>query len=146
MERMPSEHADVPIVALLTRKPLYMKPSDTVLEAVKRMAEENVGSVVIVDEDMKPIGIFTERDLLIRVCARGLDMAKVKLEEVMTRDPITVRESDTARKALEIMLHFGFRHLPVVDSEGRLVGVVSIRDVTQPLAGEVDIEELHAAG
>jgi len=140
------EPGDVPIVALLTRKPLVLKPSATVREAIELMASENVGSVVVVDDDMRPIGIFTERDLLMKVCARGLDPGEVRIEEVMTRDPIVVRESDTARKALEIMLHFGFRHLPVVDSEGRLVGVVSIRDVSQPLAGDVDVDELHAAG
>jgi len=140
------EQGDVPIVALLTRKPVVLKPSATVKEAIELMASENVGSVVIVDDEMRPVGIFTERDLLMKVCARGLDPAEVRLEEVMTRDPIVVRESDTARKALEIMLHFGFRHLPVVDSEGRLVGVVSIRDVSQPLAGDIDVDELHAAG
>jgi len=143
---MPEEAGDVPILTLLRRDPIVLPPTATVREAIEKMAEANVGSVIIVDEDMKPIGIFTERDLLVKVCARGLDPASVRLEEVMTRNPMVVRESETAKKALELMLHFGFRHLPVVDSEGRLVGVVSIRDVSQPFAGEVDIEELHSAG
>ena len=140
------EVSDVPVIAVLTRSPIVLKPSDTVAEAVRRMADANVGSVVIVDDDMRPIGIFTERDLLVKVCARGLDMESTRLEEVMTRDPMVIGEAESARKALEIMLHFGFRHLPVVDDSGRLVGIVSIRDVSQPLAGEVDVEELHSAG
>ncbi len=141
-----SPDVDVPVISVISRDPIVMSPEATVAEAVKRMSEENVGSVVIVDEDMRPVGIFTERDLLIKVCARGLDPAEVKLGEVMTKNPLVVREDESAKKALEIMLHFGFRHLPVVDAYGRLVGVVSIRDVTRPLAGEVDIEELHSAG
>ena len=140
------EASDVPVIAVLTRTPIVMKPKNTVAEAIQKMAEANVGSVVIVDDQMRPIGIFTERDLLINVCAQGLDPGKVRLEEVMTRDPMVISEGESARKALELMLHFGFRHLPVVDDRGRLVGTVSIRDVSQPFAGEVDVEELHSAG
>lgn len=141
-----SQVEELPVVSLITKPPIVMKPEDTVEEAIKKMADENIGSVVIVDKDLKPIGIFTERDLLRRVCAQGLDPKNVKLKDVMTRDPIAIKESEPARRALETMLHFGFRHLPVVDSEGRLVGIISIKDVSKPFVGEVDIEELHSAG
>ncbi len=137
---------ELPVISLVSKPPIVFRKNATVAEAVKRMAEENVGSVVIVDNDMKPIGIFTERDLLVKVCANELDMGKVRLEEVMTPNPMTIKESESARKALETMIHFGFRHLPIVDSDGRLVGIISIRDVSKPFAGEVDIDELHAAG
>lgn len=137
---------ELPVVSLITRPPVVMKPEDTVEDAVKRMAEENIGSVVIVDGNFKPLGIFTERDLLRRVCARGLVLREVKLKEVMTRDLLTIKESEPARRALETMIHFEIRHLPVVDSEGRLVGIISIQDVSRPFIGEVDIEELHSAG
>jgi CBS domain-containing protein len=139
-------HEELPVISLVTRHPIVFKKDATVAEAVKKMAEENIGSVVIVDENMKPIGIFTERDLLLKVCARGLDPEKVKLEEVMTPHPVTIKEFETAKRALEIMIHFGFRHLPIIDNEGRLVGIISIKDVSRPFAGEVDVEELHAAG
>ncbi|MCE4600198.1 MAG: CBS domain-containing protein [Desulfurococcales archaeon] len=140
-------HAEeFPVVSLITKQPIVMKPEDTVDKAVSKMAEENVGSVIIVDDKLKPIGIFTERDLLIKVCAKGLDPSRVKLGDVMTRRLVTIKESEPARRALETMLHFGFRHLPVVDSSGRLVGVISIKDVSRPFVGEVDVEELHSAG
>ncbi|MCE4619480.1 MAG: CBS domain-containing protein [Desulfurococcales archaeon] len=139
-------HEELPVISLVTKTPIVFKKDATVAEAIRKMAEENIGSVVIVDDEMKPIGIFTERDLLLKVCAKGLDPEKVKLEEVMTPHPMTIKESESAKKALEIMIHFGFRHLPVVDSDGRLVGIISIKDVSRPFAGDVDIEELHAAG
>lgn len=141
-----SHGEDLPVVSLIAKPPVVMKEDNTVYEAVKKMAEENIGSVIIVDEEFKPIGIFTERDLLRRVCASDLDPKKVRLGDVMTRDPTTIKESEPARRALEIMLHFGFRHLPVVDENGKLVGIISIKDVSRPFVGDVDVEELHAAG
>ncbi|MEB3774791.1 MAG: CBS domain-containing protein [Desulfurococcales archaeon] len=137
---------DVPVVSLVGRSTIVMREDDTVSAAIEKMSRENVGSVVIVDDSMKPIGIFTERDLLMRVCARGLDPSGTRLRDVMTRNPLTIRENETVRKALDMMIHFGFRHLPVVDPEGRLVGVISIRDLSRALASEVDVEELHSAG
>ena len=134
-----------PVSSLIAMNPIVMKPSDTVKDAIKVMADNNIGAVVIVDDKFKPIGIFTERDLLIKVCAKGLDPAKVKLEEVMTRDPVTIHEDTPAMQALEIMMNFGFRHLPVVDENGVLVGVISIRDLSKPMV-EVDVSELHSAG
>ncbi|MCE4602550.1 MAG: CBS domain-containing protein [Desulfurococcales archaeon] len=137
---------DIPVVSLISRTAIVMREDNTVAEAVERMSTENIGSVVIVDDAMRPIGIFTERDLLMRVCARGLDLGETRLGEVMTRDPIVVREDELARKAMEAMIHFGFRHIPIVDSRGKVVGVLSLRDLSRVAAGEVDVDELHSAG
>lgn len=137
---------EVPVISLVKRPPVTLKQENTIKEAIVKMAEENIGSLVIVDDDFKPIGIFTERDVVRRVLARGIDLERTKLREVMTSRPVTIREGESAKKALDIMLHFGFRHLPVVDSDGKLVGVVSIRDVSKPFAGEIDITELHSVG
>ena len=134
-----------PVSSLVASNPIVMRPENTVKEAIQVMAEHNIGAVVIVDDKFKPIGIFTERDLLIKVCAKDLDPEKVKLEEVMTRDPVTIHEDTPAMQALEIMMNFGFRHLPIVDENGVLVGVISIRDLSKPMV-EVDISELHSAG
>lgn len=144
---MASEKKDLgpPVSSLLAHSPIVLKPDNTVADAIRVMAEHNIGAVVIVDDKFRPIGIFTERDLLIKVCAKGLDPEKVKLEEVMTRDPVTITEDTPALQALEIMMNFGFRHLPVVDENGILVGVVSIRDLSKPMM-EVDVSELHSAG
>ncbi len=135
-----------PVITLVSHEPVILREDDTVEKAVKLMAEHNIGAVVIVDDHMRPIGIFTERDLLLKVCAKGLDMKEVKLKDVMTRNPVTVRDETPAKVALDMMINFGFRHLPVVDEKGVLIGVVSIRDLTKPFAGEIDISELHSAG
>ena len=109
--------------------PVYAYPSETVLEAVKKMAEHNVGSVPVVDESMRVIGIFTERDL-VRLVAKG-GRLDAKLEDVMTRKIITASPDDPLPSLASKMLRYGIRHLPIVDSDGRLLGVVSIRRVLQ---------------
>ncbi|MEM4738558.1 MAG: CBS domain-containing protein, partial [Acidilobaceae archaeon] len=73
------------------------------------------------------LGIFTEKDL-VRVIGEGKPLS-TKLGEVMTKDPITVREEDTIVKAVTILSEKRIRHLPIVDSEGRIKGVVSVRDI-----------------
>ncbi|MCE4624641.1 MAG: CBS domain-containing protein [Desulfurococcales archaeon] len=134
-----------PVSSLGAHHPIVLSPEDTVDKAIKIMADHNIGAIVVVDEKFRPVGIFTERDLLIKVCAKGLDPKDVKLKEVMTPNPVTVREDTPALQALEIMMNFGFRHLPIVDENGILVGIVSIRDLSKPVV-EVDISELHSAG
>ncbi len=135
-----------PVITVASHTPIVLRETDTVSKAIKLMAENNVGAVVIVDDQMKPIGIFTERDLLIKVCARGLDPGNTLLKDVMTKDPFTVKEETPVKQALEIMLNFGFRHLPIVDEKGTLIGIVSIRDLSKPLAFDIDLSELHSAG
>jgi CBS domain-containing protein len=96
----------------------------TLREAAQRMVERRVGSILIVDGE-RLIGILTERDVL-RVFARGEFEALV--DDVMTRNPETAEPDETLAQARLVMLHGGFRHLPVVDG-GRLVGMLSMRDL-----------------
>ena len=100
----------------------------TVYEATKAMFEANVASTVIIDNDGKLIGIVTERDLTRCVLAKGLDAKETRLEEVMTKNPVTISPDDLAMDALQKMCELGFRHLPIVDGE-RVVGMVSVRDL-----------------
>jgi CBS domain-containing protein len=93
-------------------------------EAAQRMVERRVGSIVVV-EGGRLIGILTERDVL-RVFARGEFEARV--DDVMTRHPETVEPDETLAQARLVMLHGGFRHLPVVEG-GNLVGMLSMRDL-----------------
>ncbi|MEB3851634.1 MAG: CBS domain-containing protein [Desulfurococcales archaeon] len=134
-----------PILTVMTREVLTAKPDETVGSVVKRMAEKGAGSVVVVNDEGKPIGIFTERDLLVKVVGEGRSL-DAKLSEVMTPDPIVAKPDWSLARALEIMVHYGFRHLPVVGDDGRLVGIVSIKDLAKALSGEIDVDELHAAG
>ena len=104
--------------------------SATVAEAARLMKEKQVGAVMVVEQG-KLVGVFTERDALFRVVAESRDVQATRLAEVMTRDPQTLRPDKTFSDALHIMHEGGFRHVPVVE-DGRPVGMVSCRDALGP--------------
>ena len=101
-----------------------------VCEAAKLMALKNVGAIMVV-EDNRLVGIFTERDVVFRVVARGLDAQTTPLAEVMTREPLTVSPEKAFGYALVVMQENGFRHLPVVE-DGKPVGMISSRNAMDP--------------
>lgn len=109
---------------------LTAKPGSLVAAAARRMARRNVGAMLVVEEGQL-VGIFTERDIVFRVIAAGLDPRTTRLSEVMTRKPFTIEPSRPFGQALAIMLREGFRHLPVVE-RGKLVGIVSARNALDP--------------
>ncbi len=113
-------------------------PDTSVLDAVRYMSERHIGAVLVGEND-RLTGIFTERDLLTRVVAAKRDPAATRLGEVMTRDPDTLETGDVAFDALERMNACGYRHLPVV-SEGRVVGIVSIRDLHAAVKRELEAD------
>jgi CBS domain-containing protein len=102
-------------------------PSVTVTAAAKEMERHRVGAILVMENDMIA-GIFTERDLLSRVVASGLDPNTTSIDKVMTRDPIAVVSGTTVEEVMALFTTKRFRHLPVVD-DGRLVGLVSIGDI-----------------
>jgi CBS domain-containing protein len=112
----------------------------SVLEAVELMAQRRIGAVMIASNS-RLTGIFTERDLLMRVVAPGLDPARVTLGEAMTRNPDTLAPDDEVHNALDLMSRRGYRHLPVVD-DGRVVGMVSVRDLYAAVLHEME-DEIH---
>ena len=116
----------------------------TVREAAKYMADRHIGAVLIGEGD-KLTGIFTERDILTRVVAKGLDPEAATVAEVMTGNPDTVAPSEEALSALDRMREKGYRHLPVAD-QGRVVGIVSIRDLYAAVKSELesDIKDREA--
>jgi CBS domain-containing protein len=101
---------------------------ELVSTAVKTMAEKNIGSVVIVDKTGKVQGIVTERDLLRRLLGANLDQNTTTLLAVMTRDPQVASVDDEDLDWLRLMSNKRFRHLPIVDTEGKLVNVMSQGD------------------
>lgn len=113
----------------------------TVRDAVRLMATHNIGAVMI-GHTAELMGIFTERDLAFKVIAAGRDPDKVRLAEVMTREPDTLRPEDSPHDALQRMSQRGYRHLPVVDDSGRVVGMVSIRDIYGAMLNQLE-DELH---
>ena len=127
-----------PVANLLEpRKLVVAGPRTSVSEAVRLMKDNQVGAVLVLQDD-RLVGIFTERDAVYRVMAPGRDPAATTLGEVMTRDPKTVAPDETFGYALLLMHEHGFRHAPVVQ-DGRPVGVVSAR-----LALDPELEEFTA--
>ena len=104
---------------------LSVETSVSILEVAQRMVDRNVGAVLVVDNG-RLTGILTERDVL-RAVARGLSDT-TRVGDCMTAHPETIAPDDTTEHAAVLMLHGGFRHLPVVQGDN-LVGVVSIRDL-----------------
>src|SRR5258706_4409086 len=117
-----------------------LAPQTTVREAAKLMTERKIGAIMVV-ESGKLVGIFSERDVLGRVVARGLDPDKTTLRETMTANPVTAGPDDPPASALPMIAQRGFRHLPVVDGD-RIVGMVSIRDLYAAIKGELE-DEVH---
>ena len=112
----------------MTGQIVGVAPEDTLGEAAERMAEQGVGSAVVLDSG-RLIGILTERDLLKAVAGR-VHTSEARVREWMTAEPITITPETSAEEAAQTMLDNGFRHLPVVEGE-RAVGIISIRDVAR---------------
>ncbi len=121
-----------------------LPPNATVRDAARVMAERHVGAILVA-VDGRLQGIFTERDVLARVVAAGLDPDDTVLGGVMTPNPDTVAPNDTALDALRRMTECGYRHLPVLDGT-RMVGIVSIRDIYATVNRELaeDLEQREA--
>ncbi|MCS6976451.1 MAG: CBS domain-containing protein [Gemmatales bacterium] len=111
--------------------PVTLSPRDSVRQAVAVMQQHRIGCVVVV-QDGKLAGIFTERDLLKRIVAVGRPLS-LTLAECMTAKPVTVRSSDPIGKAMRCMTEGGYRHLPVLDEQDRVVGVLSVRRIVRYL-------------
>jgi len=105
-----------------------LSPHETVAEAAHAMTLHRVGALLIFDDNDALCGILTDRDMLDRVVAPARDPAATTVEEVMTRDPVTIPATATGLHALRAMNHLRARHLPVIDPSG-IVGIASVRDL-----------------
>jgi len=105
-----------------------VSPETPVLEAVRLMSDERVGAVAVTREG-KLSGIFTERDLMIRVVLEGRDPAGTRVGDVMTGQCVSAKKDMSMGEALQLMTERHFRHLPVVDENDRVLGLLSIRNL-----------------
>ena len=113
---------------VIRNRPMLLAAQNlNVREACRQMVAARVGSIMVVDEQGLLVGIFTERDLLVRVVAAELDPDMITLTDVMTPRPQTVSPDMALSAALHLMHDGCFRHMPVVE-QGRPVGMVSVRD------------------
>ena len=111
-------------------EPLCMAGSATLREALQTLKSQQTGSLLVCDGD-RMIGIFTERDAL-RFMSQGTDLA-TPLEQVMTRDPVTLSQNDTVGQAIAKMSFGGYRRLPIVDSDGCASGIVKASGILRYL-------------
>ena len=115
---------------IMTRDPVTCLPGDTLATAAERMRLENVGALPVVDgEECWLVGIITDRDIAVRAAARGLDPRTTPVSEVMTRDVASCLSDDTMEKAVERMEERQVRRLPIIDDDGRLVGIIAQADL-----------------
>lgn len=127
------------IASVMERKKVLMAPPETsVSTAAELMAQKKVSAVLVV-QDERLVGIFTERDAVYRVIAKGRDPRTTRLAEVMTPDPSTVAPDESFGYAMLMMHERGFRHAPVIEN-GRPVGIVSARDALDPEMEEFEVE------
>jgi len=113
---------------------LFASKGQSVMDAVQFMAKNNIGAVPVLDGD-RLVGIFSERDLMIRCVAKEIDIKNTKIEDVMSKYVIIMEAGDTYEECLVIMKQKSIRHMPVIEGD-KLLGVVSLRDLMQ-----IDVEE-----
>ncbi|WP_456455896.1 CBS domain-containing protein [Thermovibrio sp.] len=124
----------MPVKDLIKRKVVVIEPEDSVRLAAKRMQDKLVGSLVVIEGE-RPVGIITDRDIALRVVGEGRG-PETPVKEVMTKDPITIREDATFFELTKAFRDAAVRRLIVVDKEGKLVGLISIDDVVELLTTE----------
>lgn len=114
-------------------------PWVTVADAARRLADAEVGALVVCDSEKKIRGIISERDIVRAVARRGAAALEETVEAVMTHDVHTCTQQETIARAMALMTRFRYRHLPVVDT-GRLVGMISIGDLVKHRVREMEME------
>ena len=130
----------MPIGELCVRQVVVAPRKTSVLEAAKLMRQLHAGDVVVTDESngcRTPVGIVTDRDIVLEVLAQGLDATSLTVGDIMTRDLTTVRENDGVFQTIQLMRAQGARRAPVVNSQDVLVGIVSVDDFVELLAEEL---------
>jgi CBS domain-containing protein len=117
-----------------------VKASASAADAIREMLEHHVGAVAVLDDHEHLAGIFTERDVMKRLALSGRDPAQVPVRELMTTTVEIASGDMPAREALSIMVERHVRHLPIVDVEGHVLGVLSIRNLLQAQVEELSHE------
>jgi CBS domain-containing protein len=125
----------MPLGSLLARKAITVTPNESLAKAARLMAQENVGAVVVVEQD-RPVGIITDRDLALAVCLNGA-WPNDPIQSRMLCPVETIRSDEGVYQATQRMMELAVRRLPVVDQFGRLVGIVSLDDLLGLLSREL---------
>jgi CBS domain-containing protein len=121
---------------IMTEATVTDAPDDTLAEAAARMRQQQTGSLLVMEGDSLS-GIVTERDVL-RIVGEGQDPKSVTVRDAMTSDPVTIVRDASIKEAAEIMFQKWFRHLPVTGPDGKVVGVISLRDLLTLVAESME--------
>jgi CBS domain-containing protein len=111
-------------------------PDQKVLDAVNLMSDKNVGCVVVVEQD-RPIGILTDRDIVLRVMAKYKDASTTAVRDVMTPNPILAPEAIGIWELIQSMKKHGVRRFPIVAGDGKLVGIITLDDLIELMGEEL---------
>lgn len=140
---LPTDRKIVPDVIKAPQDLATVAPKVTVAEVSELMATRRIGAILVMEKG-KLAGIFTERDALVRVIAKGIDPKTTAVAEVMTKNPDTIPPTESVQVALDLMAERGYRHLPVID-EGQLYGIISIRDLYRSVKQQMEDDILLLA-
>jgi CBS domain-containing protein len=125
---------------ICNREVIIIDQDGPIQEAIRLMREHHVGDVVVVEQrggERYPVGILTDRDIVVEILAEGVDLDAVAIKDVMSYQLLEVRERDDVADALRLMRSKGVRRLPVVNDQGVLAGILSVDDVMDVLAEEL---------
>ena len=116
---------------VMTKNPVCCLPNDMVADVAELMNSGNIGSIPVIEnvQTKKLIGIVTDRDLTLKIVAKGLDAKSTKVEAVMTRKVVTCLADNDLQKALDAMAEHQLRRIPVVDADNKIVGIIAQADV-----------------
>lgn len=119
-----------------SREPWTIKAysNNTAHDVATILSKNRIGSVLVIDKDMTPIGIITERDLVKRICLESLNASKVLVEDIMSSPLITIMAYDSVDTASRIMITNKIKRLPVVEADNRIIGIISVTDIARNLA------------
>jgi CBS domain-containing protein len=123
---------------------LRIEPIDLVLEAVRILADENLGSLVVTDQE-RMVGVLTFREIMRALAERQGVLGELRVSDIMARDPVTTAPQMEVNELRRTMLESGARYLPVLQ-EGKLLGVISFRDVAKAVLEEQDFENKMLKG
>ncbi len=130
------------VIKLCRRNAVTIRAYEELNAAARLMRERHVGYLVVTepvldDGEQRPVGVLTDRDIVVKVLAKGTDPRTLRVGDVMTRDPVLAAATDPLAGVLGSMRRIGVRRMPVVGDHGQLIGVLSFDEVIDALAGEL---------
>jgi len=132
------------IGSLNPHKPMSINEQQTVKDALSLFQQHKIGSILITNNVGNVSGIFTERDFLLK-CAGNNEALAWNITDVMTKDPVCQTVEATIAFVISLMVHGGFRHIPVIDQDGKPVGIISVKDIMAAIGQQFldDIEQIE---